>query len=129
MTDEATASPMADGPAGWSPDARYPEYLMPFAGSLDRHYERFCELREDFLLGYGYNTARAYWGDLDAIYLWAAEREMDVLALSERELRQYLGLLRRRKYSESTVRRRAGTYVRFRRAAGAREGVDVASST
>ena len=34
------------------------------------------------------------------------ERDKDVLALTGRDLRQYCALLRRRKYSEATIRRR-----------------------
>lgn len=94
--------------------ARYPDYLMPFAGRQDRHYEQFDELREQMLTDYGYNTARAYWGDLDDLYLWAFEREKDVLALDDRDVTQYLALLRRRKYSENTIRRKRHTITRFR---------------
>jgi hypothetical protein len=85
---------------------RYPETLMPFAALLPEQERRFAELREDLLLDYGYNTARAYWGDLEHIRDWANERDKDVLGLSEKDLKQYCALLRRRKYSESTIRRR-----------------------
>ncbi len=58
------------------------------------------------LLDYGYNTARAYWSDLDDICLWALERAKDPLNLTANDIKQYIALLRRRKYSENTVRRR-----------------------
>lgn len=86
-------------------DEFYPENLMPIASQLEVRYRRFSELREQVLLDYGYNTARAYWSDLDSICIWALERDKDPLELSEKDIRQYVALLRRRKYSESTVRR------------------------
>lgn len=115
---------------------RYPEMHMPIAGEQTaendqlieefevdpvkiQQYRRFCDLREDFLLGYGYNTARAYWGDLDDILLWALDRDKDPLALTDKDIRQYVGLLRRRKYSENTVRRRLNTLGAFYRSEGA----------
>lgn len=47
--------------------------------------------------GYCYNSARAYWGDLDDLYRWAEDRTKDVLALTEKDVTQYLALLRRHK--------------------------------
>lgn len=84
----------------------YPDNLLPVIRELEVTCRRFAELREQVLLDHTYNTARAYWGDLDDTFRWAAERNKDVLALSEKDIRQYLALLRRRKYSENTVRRR-----------------------
>ena len=108
-----TADPAQDesdaGPAD-SPVQRYPDYLMDFPPDLSpeqaRRWQRFFDLREDILLDYGYQTARAYWCDLQDIFEWAVERDKDVLALTDRDLRQYCALLRRRKYSEATIRRR-----------------------
>ena len=92
---------------------RYPENHKTFTPTygedeeqLPEHWLRFFELREDLLLNYGYNTARAYWSDLDAWFWWAVERDKDVLNLTEQDIKQYVALLRRRKYSESTIRRR-----------------------
>ena len=88
----------------------YPDYLMDFPPNLApeqvRRWRRFFDLREDILLDYGYQTARAYWTDLQDIFEWAVARDKDVLALTNRDLRQYCALLRRRKYSEATIRRR-----------------------
>lgn len=69
--------------------------------------DSFADLREDLLLDYGYNTARAYWADLQHWLEWAVQRNKDVLALTDGGTRQYFALLRRRKYSGSTIRRRA----------------------
>lgn len=96
-------------------EAAEPESITPADQAKAEQYRKFCELREDFLLDYGYNTARAYWGDLDDILHWALERDKDPLALTEKDIRQYAGLLRRRKYSESTLRRRMGTLRGFYR--------------
>lgn len=79
---------------------------MYFAPDVPERWKLFADLREDVLLDYGYNTARAYWADLQDVFEWALVRDRDVLELTEGDLRQYLALLRRRKYSESTVRRR-----------------------
>lgn len=79
---------------------------MGFPVALPPSAARFVDLREEVLLDYGYNTARAYWSDLQDLYEWATRLGTDVLTLSERDIRRYLALLRRRKYSEATIRRR-----------------------
>lgn len=91
----------------------YPDHLLPVISARQVDYARFAEIRESVLLNYGYNTARAYWGDLDDVYGWAQAREKDVLELSAKDVRQYVALLRRRKYSESTIRRRVTALRKF----------------
>lgn len=88
---------------------------MPLAGELEDRRREFNERREAFLLGYTYNTARAYWSDLEQIADWAEERDKDVLGLTEKDLKQYVALLRRRGYSEGTVRRRVVVWGLFGR--------------
>lgn len=85
---------------------RYPEDRSTFIRQLPERDQRFAEAREEYLLNYGYNTARAYWGDLEHLYDWCEHRGFDIFELTERRFRQYQALLRRRKYSESTIRRR-----------------------
>ena len=89
---------------------RYPENQMMFAPAypqdIPENWQRFFDLREDLLLSYGYNTARAYWADLQDWFERAVARDKDVLALTEKDVKQYCALLRRRKYSENTNRRR-----------------------
>lgn len=79
---------------------------MEFAPEIPERWIEFADRREALLLGYGYNTARAYWADLQDWFEWAVARDKDVLALTETDKKQYVALLRRRKYSESTIRRR-----------------------
>lgn len=85
---------------------RYPDYLMPFVGIQLERDRRFAETVEAFLVNYGYNTARAYRTDLEDIYLWSQARDLDFFELTEKDLKQYVALMRRRKYSEGTIRRR-----------------------
>jgi phage integrase, N-terminal SAM-like domain len=114
MTDGDAENAPAQDPSGAGPvdacEQRYPDYLMDFPPDLPpeqvQHWQRFFNLREDILLDYGYQTARAYWADLQDIFEWAIARDKDVLTLTDRDLRQYCALLRRRKYSEATIRRR-----------------------
>lgn len=91
-------------------EQRYPDYLMEFPPSIPpevaQRWQRFFDLREDILIDYAYQTARAYYTDLQDIFEWAVLRDKDILALTERDLKQYCALLRRRKYSENTIRRR-----------------------
>ena len=54
---------------------------------------RFADLREESLLGYGYHTALAYWGDLEGLHDWAAERRKDVLNLTQRDFTPYVSRL------------------------------------
>jgi len=85
------------------------EFAPAYPDDIPESWQRFFDLREDLLLDYGYNTARAYWGDLQDWFEWAVERHKDVLNLSEKDVTQFCALLRRRGYSESTVRRRKST--------------------
>ena len=86
---------------------------MPFVSAALPDDERFVEALEDFLINYGYNTARAYMADLLDIYEWSQSRQLEFFELTEAALRPYLALLRRRKYSENTIRRRSTALRRF----------------
>lgn len=99
---------------------RYPENHMMFPpdyeadeNEIPESWRRFFDLRESVCLDYGYNTARAYWGDLDDWFRWAIERDKDILDLTAKDQKQYYALLRRRKYSESTIRRRRTALQKF----------------
>ena len=82
---------------------------MQFVPEIPERWHEFADRRESLLLGYGYNTARAYWADLQDWFEWAVARDKDVLMLTERDKKQYVALLRRRAYSENTIRRRMVT--------------------
>jgi hypothetical protein len=114
---------------------RYPDHQMMFGhGNSPSHddqddttswdetsdedpaYARFADLREAILLDYGYNTARAYWGDLESFWWWAKERGKDIFALTDQDARQYKALLRRRQYSENTIRRQMVVWGKWKKA-------------
>lgn len=87
----------------------FPPDYEDVADEIPESWRRFFDLRESVCLNYGYNTSRAYWSDLDDWFRWATERDKDVLNLTEKDQKQYYALLRRRQYSESTIRRRKTT--------------------
>ena len=93
--------------------ARYPEAESPFRARLVERYRRFAELREEFLLDFKPNTARAYWGDLEHLLDWSLQRQLDILRLSESDIKRYLTWLKRRKYSQNTIRRRMTSFRSF----------------
>jgi len=97
---------------------RYPKQDAMFTPKLEAQFERFAELREDFCINYGYNTARAYWADLDDILWWAAEHGKDPLALTDDDIGQYLARMKRQGYSPSTVRRRLTAWRGFTKTYG-----------
>jgi len=82
---------------------------MDFAPPVPDEWREFAEAREALLLGYRHNTARAYWADLQDWFEWAAARGKNVLELTAADETQYVALLRRRRYSENTIRRRRVT--------------------
>lgn len=86
-----------------------------FLRELEERDRRFADAREAYLIDYGYNTARAYWGDLEHLYDWCEKRGFDIFTLTDKQFRQYQALLRRRRYSESTIRRRGTAWRGWRR--------------
>ena len=87
-------------------EERYPDNSMPFAPEIPKAWQQFADLREDILLNYRYHTARAYWSDLQDTFEWAVNHDKDILQLTTKDLKQYVALHRRRKYAETTIRRR-----------------------
>ena len=111
MTERNREAPVDGGHDAAAGKRRYPDNQRMFPteapdDAIPESWQRFYDTRESILLDYSYNTARAYYADLQDIFEWAMARDKDVLALSERDIRQYCALLRRRKYSENTIRRR-----------------------
>lgn len=115
------SEPSGEGAPGGG--ALYPDESMPIAGAADAWAHRFdpplpwwdafARAREDVVLDFRLNTARAYWTDLDDVAFWCARRGLDPLALTERQVREYVALLRRRRYSENTIRRRITSLRKF----------------
>ena len=58
-------------------------------------------------------TLPRLWGDLEHLFDWAAARDLNVLQLTTAEISQYLAWLRRRQYSQNTIRRRLTTFSAF----------------
>lgn len=75
------------GYAGCVQRPRFPEDQSPLRAELPERYPRFAELREDFLLVYCRNTARAYWGDLEHLNDWCMERGWTSLTSPKRTSR------------------------------------------
>jgi hypothetical protein len=91
----------------------YPNDQAPIRAQLLAKGQRFEELREDLLLGYCYNTARAYAADLDDIYDWTKANYLDIFQLTEDELAAYSATLVELDYSLNTVRRRRTAHRRL----------------
>ena len=87
-------------------ELRYPENRSLFLAALPERHRRFAVLREEYLLGYCYNTARAYWGDLEDLFDWAEGEGLDILLLSEEDVDCYASRMREMRYSPNTIRRR-----------------------
>src|SRR4051794_16123673 len=89
----------------------YPDYLMPMAGMSAASDDPFDAARESLLLSYGYNTARAYWGDLEHWRDWCRDQEPPVqsMAPSADAVAGYLSQLAAWEYSPNTVARRLTT--------------------
>lgn len=93
----------------------YPQHLMPIAGSATRDADDFDLAREALLVNYSYNTARAYWGDLEHWRDWCLGHQpaTDPLAPSKADIVNYLAEMLAIGYSPNTVARRRGTLRRF----------------
>lgn len=85
------------------PQGYYPS--GPFLGQLPDHGE-FDVLREDFLLGFGIRTARAYKGDLEDFREWCAVSGVDPIRAAATDLDEYKRSVAERGYPSGTVARR-----------------------
>lgn len=104
---------MTDPPK--STDLLYPNYLLPVAGTRQIDPDDFDLARERLLLGYGYQTARAYWRDLEDWRDWCAERAdvTNPLRPSMEDVDDFLSDRLRAGYSPNTVARRLTTLRAF----------------
>lgn len=108
-----TGGPVDGAGAGAGASTYYPESESMLRGDLIVRYQSFAELREQYLLGFGYQTARAYWGDLEHFHDWCLEHEVDVLTPTPGDIRAYLIELLAMHYSPNTVARRRTTLRAF----------------
>lgn len=84
---------------------RYPRLETSVAS--DRRFDGELEdQREAFLLGYRYNTARAYYADLDCFFTWCAAANVDPRDPHDGDTAAYLAELEDFGYATSTIRRR-----------------------
>ncbi|MGX7681591.1 site-specific integrase [Jatrophihabitans sp. DSM 45814] len=100
----------------------YPEYLGPIVSEIAGRADSFDLLREQALEGQRYNTARAYWGDLEHWRDWC-ERECmtDPFGATTQSIVAYLNELSELAYSPNTRARRLTALRAFYRAAVAQD--------
>lgn len=103
---ESAAPPHAE--AGPSKAELYPNHLGLILSEETREADEFDLIREQMLLPYGYNTARAYWGDLEHWRDWCVEQEPPVgpLRPSTADIGRYLDDMGITGYSPNTRARR-----------------------
>jgi site-specific recombinase XerD len=82
--------------------------------------QRYAALRDEFVVGFRYQTARAYAADLDHLFGWAKAAALDVVALNGGDIERYVQELYSQKYSANTmVRKRTALRGFYALAAGA----------
>jgi hypothetical protein len=95
--------------------ALYPNYQRGIVSQLPGDADAFDVLREQLLLGYGFQTARAYWADLEHWRDWCREQQpaVDPLNLTGEEQRRYVQALDAAGYATTTRARRQSILRRF----------------
>jgi site-specific recombinase XerD len=68
--------------------------------------QRYAALRDEFVVGFRYQTARAYAADLDHLFGWAKAAALDVVALNGGDIERYVQELYSQKYSANTMVRK-----------------------
>jgi site-specific recombinase XerD len=87
---------------------------------LEPRDQRYAALRDEFVIGFTYQTARAYAADLDHLFGWASAAALDVVALTSGDIERYVRDLHSQKYSANTmVRKRTALRGFYALAAGA----------
>jgi hypothetical protein len=94
---------------------RYPKRNIQWGDDPETCYTGFADKREDFLIDFRYNTARAYWADLDDWLRWAIEHQLDPLCITRGNLHKYLKDIEQVGYANTTLRRRRSTLLRFQK--------------
>jgi site-specific recombinase XerD len=73
---------------------------------LGPHDQRYAALRDEYVIGFRYQTARAYAADLDHLFAWARSAELDVVSLTVSDIERYVAALNTQKYSPNTMVRK-----------------------
>jgi site-specific recombinase XerC len=68
--------------------------------------QRFAALRDEFVVGFRYHTARAYAADLDHLFGWAKSADLDVVDLTVADIERYVAALTSQRYSANTMVRK-----------------------
>lgn len=86
----------------------YPQHLGTVIRELPGQADEFDLIREELLAGYGYHTARAYWGDLEHWRDWCLEQEpaVEPLRATTADVKRYLDQMGEAGYSPNTRARR-----------------------
>lgn len=102
----------------------YPDYQRGLLRELPGVADEFDVLRERMLLRYGYQTARAYWADLEHWRDWCLSQHPPVqpLGCANEDLSRYLAAIEALGYAPTTLARRRSVLRRFG-ALGASEAV------
>jgi site-specific recombinase XerD len=85
---------------------RYLNTRSPDRSDLATSDQRFAALRDEFVVGFGYQTARAYAADLDHLHAWAAAAKLNVVNLTAGDIERYVVELQAQNYSPNTMVRK-----------------------
>lgn len=85
---------------------RYLNTRSPARSVLAPRDQRFAALRDEFVVGFGYHTARAYAADLDHLHAWASAAGLDVVCLTASDIERYVEELQSQNYSPNTMVRK-----------------------
>jgi site-specific recombinase XerD len=85
---------------------RYLDTRSLIRSDLEPRDQRYAALRDEFVVAFGYHTARAYAGDLDHLFGWAATAKLDVLDLTDNDIERYVAALRSQNYTANTLIRK-----------------------
>jgi site-specific recombinase XerD len=85
---------------------RYLQTRSPDRSDLALEDQRYAALRDEFVVGFGYQTARAYAGDLDHLFGWASAVDLDVLGLTVNDIERYVVELHAANYAPNTMVRK-----------------------
>jgi site-specific recombinase XerD len=68
--------------------------------------QRYAALRDEYVIGFRYQTARAYAADLDHLFDWATADGLDVIGLTAADIERYVAALSSQQYAPNTMVRK-----------------------